>query len=397
MLPLRELFLSHQHEAADETANLATELQVRGVVPWVDKLRGGFRIARESPVEARRVIREDCFGFLLYATEKAFESEFIRKVEVAEAKQVRADDASYLLFAFARDMGFKDLSRKSLDAFGIDLGAYHGVSVGTRDAPTATVAAKQIELARLILDEVIARSIVSHCPSVSMQISSRDLFPDEDTDALRVNATHLATAVGESRQWAQLLDGLVDIKDRIARTGARPRLHIHGSKHLTTAFMVGRVFSPFELDIRQSARAVWQTDALPSCSTTPLAVRSEGVATDGALFVGIASRNKDIAICMDQFIEKHGLEVPKRLLLAPRGDPLDVDEQLCRAMVLQTYAAIELAMRGHHFTSIHLFVAAPQAFMMMLGREFRGMPPVHLYEWTGTEYIRSCVIPGAVL
>lgn len=396
-MPLKELFLSYQHDSADEIANLATELQVRGVVPWVDKLRGGFRVARESPVEARRVIREDCFGFLLYATEEAFESEFIREVEVDEAKRARADDASYLLFAFGRDMGFKNLSCKSLNAFGIDLGAYHSVSVGTRDAPTETVVTKQIEIARLVLDEVIARSLVSDCPSISMQISTRDLFPDEDSDALRVNATHLGTAVGESAQWVQLLGGLVDIKDRIARAGARPRLHIHGSKHLTTAFMVGRVFSPFELDIRQSKRAVWRTDAPPSYSTTPLAVRSEGVASDGALFVGVASRNKDIAIGMDEFIEKQGVEVPKRVLLAPRGDPLDVDEQLCRAMVIQTYATIELAMRGHRFSSIHLFVAAPQAFMMMLGREFRGMPPVHLYEWTGTEYIRSCVIPGAVL
>jgi hypothetical protein len=68
-VPLRSLFLSHQHDAAAEIAELAVELQVRGVVPWVDKRRGGFRVARESVTEARRVIREDCFGFLFYATD----------------------------------------------------------------------------------------------------------------------------------------------------------------------------------------------------------------------------------------------------------------------------------------------------------------------------------------
>jgi hypothetical protein len=397
-VPPKELFLSHQHEAAAEIAELATELQIRGVVPWVDKRRGGFRIARESVAEARRVIREDSFGFLFYATDEAFTSDFIRDVEIDEAKRTRDADSSYLLFPFARDMGFGTLKKQTLATFGVDLTAYHGVAVGVKDAPTEVVRAKHIEAARLVLDEVLARSVVRDQPTVSLQISTRDLFPDEVDDVLRVDATHhFRDRVDDREAWARLLVGLLDIKDRLARTGARPRLAIHGSKHLTAAFMIGRAFSPFELDIRQTANDIWRTDATFPAWANPLAVTTVDGDSSGPLFVGIASRNKDVAVGMDAFITRHDIAAPRRLILTPPNGPLDANNELCRAMVSQTYAAIESAMRGQRLSSIHVFAATPQAFMMMLGREFKGMPPVHLHEWNGSEYVESCVMPGIVL
>jgi hypothetical protein len=395
---LSSLFLSHQHKAAEEIAELATELQVRGVVPWVDKRRGGFRAARESATEARRVIREDCFGFLFYATDDAFASDFIRDVEIDEAKRTREADPSYLLFPFARDMGFAALKEQSLQAFGVDLASYHGVAVGAKEAPADQVRSKQIEAARLVLDEVLSRSIAPGRDAVSLQISTRDLFPDSEDDVLRVDATHLLRdRVDDPDAWSRLLAGLLDIKDRLGRTGARPRLYFHGSKHLTAAFMIGRVFSPFEFDIRQTVTDVWRTDVAFPTWANPLTVTTEAGDGCGPLFVGVASRSKDVALGMDAFIKRHGIGSPLRLVLTPPNGPLNVDNELCRAMVSQSYAAIESTMRGQHFSSIHLFAAAPQAFMMMLSREFKGMPAVHLHEWTGSEYVRSCVIPGNVL
>jgi hypothetical protein len=398
IVPLKSLFLSHQHGAAAEIAELATELQIRGVVPWVDKRRGGFRVARESVTEARRVIREDCFGLLLYATDEAFESDFIRDVEIDEAKRTREEAPSYLLFPFARDMGFGRLKTQSLATFEIDLAAYHGVAVGAKDASPGIVRTKQIEAAQLVLDEVLARSVVPGQPTVSLQISTRDLFPDSDDDALRVDATSLfRDRVDDPDVWSRLLCGLLDIKDRLARTGARPRLYIHGSKHLTAAFMIGRVFSPFQLDIRQTDDDIWSSDTPFPSWANPLEVTMENGHNSGPLFVGIASRNKDVASGIDAFVAQRNLQLPTRLILAPPNGPLNVDNELCRAMVHQAYAEIERAMRGSQYSAIHLFVAAPQSFMMLLGREFKGMPPVHLHEWTGVGYLETCLVPGNVL
>lgn len=398
-MPLKEVFLSHQHEAAPEVAELATELRVRGIVPWVDKQQGGFRIGRESQPEARRVIREDCFGLLFYATEKAFGSDFIRDVEIDEAKLAREADPSYLLFDFARDIGFGELKRRSEAAFGIDLAAYHGVAIGTSDAPEEELRAKRVEVARLVLDEILARSVAAGRPSVSLQVSTRDRFPDDPGDALRIDATNLLRdRVDDRGAWARLLLGMCDVKDRLARAGARPRLYVHGSKHLTAAFMLGRVFAPFALDIRQTPDQIWRTDVSVPSGTNPLvATFDAGADTARQLFVGVASRNKDVAAGMEAFLGGRSALPPASLILVPPRGPLDVDNELCRAMVCQTYAEIEGAMRGRRFSSIHLFAAAPQAFMTMLGREFKGMPPVHLHEWDGARYLTSCTVPGGVL
>ncbi len=91
-----------------------------------------------------------------------------------------------------------------------------------------------------------------------------------------------------------------------------------------------------------------------------------------------------------------------RLHLEPTNPPLNINNAICRAMVIQTYEEIEkaiqaLSRRGTPAQEIHLFVSAPQSFMMMLGREFRGMPAVVLYEWTGERYVRACRLPGGLL
>jgi hypothetical protein len=70
---------------------------------------------------------------------------------------------------------------------------------------------------------------------------------------------------------------------------------------------------------------------------------------------------------------------------------------LCRAMVRQAYREIEQIVAARGLIEIHLFAAAPQAFMMMLGREFKGMPSVFLYEWDGTKYLSCGNVPGGVL
>ena len=70
-----------------------------------------------------------------------------------------------------------------------------------------------------------------------------------------------------------------------------------------------------------------------------------------------------------------------------------MDNELCLAMVEQTYSELERMLFEHQAREIHLFAAVPQSFMMMLGHKFKGMPPVSLYEWMGTNYVRSCITP----
>ncbi len=393
-MTLKKLFLSHEHGDASAVRELATDLRLRGIAPWVDK-DGGFFIGDESVAEARRAISEDCFGLLLYATEAAFTSRFIREVELDEAVTVKRDDPAYILFAVPSDMGFRAVQERSVARFGIDLSAFHSVPIHT-----ATASADRAVVATAVVEKVLRRgwSVVPDTGTLSLQFSTREVLPDIPGDALRIDAVPLLAATpGDADAWGRVLVALRDVKARIAATYGRPRLRVHGSKHLTAAFLFGRVFAPFELEIRQTPTAVWHTDT-PTTATAPLAVRCVPGATDtGTLFVEIASRDKDIAMGADALIAG-GLPPPSmRLQLRPPDAPLAVDNSLCRAMVGQISAEIGRAMQRRRISAIHLFVAAPQAMMMMLGREFRGMPPVQLYEWDGSQYLPSCRVPAGVL
>ena len=43
---------------------------------------------------------------------------------------------------------------------------------------------------------------------------------------------------------------------------------------------------------------------------------------------------------------------------------------------------------------MHLFAAIPQALAVMIGHNLNAMPPVHLYEYYGGEYVPSHVLRG---
>ncbi len=393
-MTLKKVFLSHQHDGVPTVRELATDLRLRGIAPWVDK-DGGFSIGDESVAEARRVIREDCFALLLYATEAAFTSRFIRDIELDEAAAVKRDDPAFILFAVPCDMGFRALQERSMTEFGIDLSAFHGVPIHAATAP-----ADRAAVASDVMAKVLRRShaVAPDTGMLSLQFSTREVLPDMPGDVLRIDAVSLLAATpGNADAWDRLLDALRCVKVRVAAVYGRPRLHVHGSKHLTAAFLFGRVFAPFEMEIRQTPTAVWHTDT-PTTATAPLAVCCVlGTDDTGALFVEIASRDKDIAMGVDTLIAE-GLPPPSvRLQLRPSAVPLAVDNELCRAMVAQVYAEIGKAIQRRRISAIHLFAAIPQAMMMMLGREFRGMPPVQMYEWDGNQYFPSCRIPAGIL
>ena len=124
---MKSLFIAHHNTDDLDVSVLARELRIRGIPPWVDHERG-FDLGVQQVDEARRIIREDCFGLLLYARRDdqgrcpALDcSDFIRAVELDEALQCKRADPGYVLFAVPRGMDFKDLKSRSLKAIGKDL------------------------------------------------------------------------------------------------------------------------------------------------------------------------------------------------------------------------------------------------------------------------------------
>lgn len=122
-MAIKKLFLCHPREAAAEVLALADALRLRGIVPWVDQ-QVGFSLGDPQVDEARRVIHDECFGLLLYATQDTFKSDFIGCIEMNEAIRARDDDPSFVLVALPRRLTFKELSRLGLETYGVDLARF---------------------------------------------------------------------------------------------------------------------------------------------------------------------------------------------------------------------------------------------------------------------------------
>ena len=387
------MFLAHYNEDESELRELATELRLHGILPWVDK-QGGFALGDILESEARRAIREDCFGLLLYATDQAFDRPFIRDIELDEAIKMSEKNVPFLLIAVPRGIDFSRLQERSLRSFGADLSKFHTVPI----ADDSLVQEAYSKIASEVLRKVLHNSRFRHATSISLQYSTREIMPHDYEDLLCIDGTQIfMDGIDDIAKWTRLLNALRRIKGIISEIYGRPRLNVHGSKHLTGAFIFGRVFAPFDMDIRQTQMQVWKSDANVTCMN-PLAVEvKECECGDDCLFLEVASGFKNVAAGVNAFLSDGGPRPSVRLQLRPPGDKLVVDNNLCQAMAEQTYSELERTLLNHHVREIHLFAAVPQSFMMMLGHKFKGMPPVNLYEWMGTNYVRSCITPPGVL
>jgi hypothetical protein len=380
------LFLCHHRALAAEIEELARCLRARGIVPWVDA-NGGFMVGDDSAVEARRAIREDCWGLLFYASLQSFDRPFIRHVEIPAALEVKRSNPSYTLFAVPRGITFEALRRKGVARWGVDLAAYNSSSFMDGKFPDMG------ELANKVLLKFVGARIRPGTSVVRMQLSTRDLMPDDPEDLLRIDLTaELATEAANRVAWDKLQAGLRHIKAAVASAAGRPRIAIHGSKHLTAALLAGRTFAAFDLDVR-TAEGVWSSDG--PIRPDPLGFEVVSSGRCDRLVVQIATATKNTSPGVDAVV-RHWSRTPARLSFRPSAAGW-LDPEGCRGAVEQIYRHLEDAQGRMQARELHLFAACPQALLMMLGKRMRGAPTIHMYEWISGAYQLAAVVPPGVL
>lgn len=389
---MEEIFLCHAANDATEIRVLAEELRVRGVLPWVDK-EGGFKVGDESAGEAERAIDKDCFGLLFYATPEAFGSDFIRQVEIRRALRRKERDPSFVVFAVPRRMGFRELSKRSIEAFGVDLAAYSSRALESANGGDDHALRERLGV---VADEVLDKVLIlagrtDLGGALRMQVSTRELLADEEGDVLRVDAVGLLG--GESdppRAWARVHGGLLSVKRRVSRNLGRPRLRVHGSKHLTAAFLLGFVFpsTVCEVEVRTKV-GYWSTDHEPTGKDLMVSRVSDGTVGSGALYVEISTGDKIVRDGVRRHVSRTGASPLKDLRFMP-GPELSAASHMTNAhaqsIASQVRRELGRAVSDYGISEIHLFAAIPQALAVMLGHSFNAMPPVQLYEYEGGEY-----------
>jgi len=390
---MKKLFLSHFSHHSKEIRLLAKELRYRGIVPWIDK-EGGFAVADQSEAEARRAIREDCFGMLLYATEDIFARWFVTHIEMDEAKLAKRNDSRFLLFAIPRGMTFLELKEKSLSTYGVDLSANHTIAL----PDGCDLRIEQSRIASEILRKFLQEIPDSPNGEITIQVSTHEVFPPSVGEVLCVDGREACRLDSEPEEFGRLCTGLCDAKHEITHRFGQPRLRVEGSKHLSAAFALGRVFSQFRMNIRQripstGVEEYWSSDSTYT-GRDELKETFNMVHGSQILAVELATGVKNLSPGVDEALATQGKF--HRLILRTEGG-LEVDNELCRALANQIYKAIDRAVARTGAQEIHLFAAAPQSLLIMLGQRFAGMPKTFVYDWFGTAYGPHRPIPAGVL
>jgi hypothetical protein len=390
---LEEIFLCHAGGDANEIRVLAEELRLRGVAPWVDK-DGGFKLGDESAGEAERAIAQDCFGLLLYATPEAFGSDFIRQVEVRRALRRREMDPSFALFAVPRRMGFRELSERSIEVFGTDLAAYSSQALEGADGGAGdTLRSRLGTVSDEVLDKVLAlASKAGVAGTLQMQFSTRERLADEPGDVLRVDAVGLLEGASSAspEAWVRVHDGLSSVKRFTSRHLGRPRLRVHGSKHLTAALLLGFVFpsTVCEIEVRTKL-GYWSTDCEPITKDLLLSNVSDGTVGSEALYVEVSTGDKMVRDTVRRHVSRTRVSPLKYLRFTPgpelRAAPYMTNAD-ARAIAMQVRRELTRAVSDYGISEVHLFAAVPQALAVMLGHNFNAMPPVQIYEYEGGKY-----------
>ena len=391
-MAIKKLFLCHPREAATEVQALAEALRLRGIVPWVDQ-QGGFSLGDAQIDMAHGVIREECFGLLLYATTEAFESDFISRVEMNEALGAHDDGAAFQLVALPRRIDFRELTRLSLAAYGLDLAAFASRTLTGNgvNAEGTALDALFAEVARELLPKVLALAPMP-LDSLKFQYSTRDRLADEVNDVLCVDATRLfaqSGAVTDGERWERLHQGLRDIKEVISETFGRPRLQVHGSKHLTAAFLLGYAFpsTAFELDLRVK-HGVWATDCRPA-TDLPISVDVRGgSASSTSLHVEVSTLHQTVADAVRRHVKQTGRSplATLRLTVSPVAYDGVMTNAAAAAIAHRVRQQLAQIVSRQPIEQIHLFAAVPQALATMIGQRLNALPPVQLYEYDGHEY-----------
>jgi hypothetical protein len=396
---MKRLLLCYHSDYAAEVHVLAEELRLRGISPWLDT-EGGFTPGQRTPAEARRALREDTWGLLLYASPGALGRPFIRDVELRSALDLADSDHTYSIIPVPRGLGFQELARQSQSQVGDDLTLAHGCRA-FQDLPEACLTPEEVRprsvtaardvLAGYLRD--LARSPNGRS-DLPVLVTSKVEAPPLADEVLHIDAAPtLRGRPAPLGAWERVMRGLLDVRDALAASFRRPQIHIRGSFHLSLGGLLGRVFakpSTFGVSVEQG-RTIWPTETDQDTAQPVATSLRDGAPGVGSLFVEV-SITQHVRGGVRGFTMRTGLEPCASVRVVPPGGPSrDAvrDAGVCHSMAEATARAVREACAQRYVQEIHLFMASPQAFAVMLGRELTALCPIQLYEFDGLHYAPS--------
>ena len=388
--------VSYSH--ADETVSvgrLAEELRLRGfgVVRDTDSFRGGRRIGGEmaGAVDADLVVA--------HLTENALSSEAVLNGELRPALRSYREEGHPVVLLIPRDLGS---TRKAIDE------AIKGrlpVSVETTWGDIAPQGALELpiefcaEQARKALHSVFGPGLGPDDGRWNLQMLTRGTrrsFP-----GLNVDATDLAggrdARPGDPGAWDRILTGVCDLEETLREHGSRRDVDIVPFCHLGAALALGFAFrrsKGWRLCVKANNGAVCTPADAHDTSELKVSPVDQGT-PDGRLFVEIDLVGRTPQRTVDRVVERSGSAPAGRITIARDDYGHIIRSERIGGTALAVAAAVKSARGLVRASEVHIFMAVPASFAVLLGSELNALGAtvcVHEHDGDADDYVNTIQI-----
>jgi hypothetical protein len=232
-----------------------------------------------------------------------------------------------------------------------------------------------------------------------------DRLENRCVDVLNLTSEFDERAIRDTSAWRDtLVPRLTDFLLRVPASEGRIRLAVE--VHATLAFAAGAILDTksgrqVELEQRSPVLKIWAPDDQQLAGDNPGWVFEEEVLDANASGTACAvSVTRNTAAAVRQYLEERGLKVRKLILARPScGPSAQAVSSGAHANALAEELAEKLKQSRDESPAlrrerIHLFVSAPNAFTLYLGRQVAMMKPLTLYEYDFTYQIDGSYCPS---
>ena len=382
-------FLSYSRDNLQEVTTIARVLKTYGIRTWQDLNDLGTGV---SEVRIRNAIQNETSGLLFYSTSESVSSDFVKKVELAEAEATHRKDPKYFIIPiFCLPIAETDANMK--DTLIVPISSFNGAKV---DAAAGSRAVR--DAAHRAAELVLRRVVLPFQKPLLIGLTSKQVGPSDVSLDLDFTP-YFADGLPAQKEWnTNFPRALEQVKSALlARSLTRLRLRTFA--HLSLGLLFGFVFrerTGFLLEIEQATRgqppAVWS--ASEQAKAHEMSMKEHPAQLDSRnLLVKINLFAPDDA-SIAAYAKESGLSYRVLLDITPPVYPYFISGGQVIRMARELADRIKEIHARYATNTVHLFAAVPLGLAILIGYNLNACGSIQCYEFDNAlrAYRPSCLL-----
>jgi hypothetical protein len=375
------IFISYCREDKDAVLPIEQALQARGV--HVVRDEPSLALGAHNVDGLMALIDLRCDAIIFYVTQQFLASIFIWRYEVPRALARRDRDPLFHIIPVCQGVSFDELALACADRGLRSLAEFNAQRVQGAEPSVDEVRA----IAKRSLKSALALRVArgggqEEVPAICLRTFSYS--PPTSRLHLDLDWSGFFEAGVTPEIWAaQLLPALSDAVEVLGSQFRAGPLDVWVKARLPAALALGHALAakgPFRLRLNNE-RGVWLCDG-PSPAPDDLSVISTPLRSDQPVAVVELAISRETAPSVTQWRSQSNVSPRWRIHAAPsvgaNRAAIGSDSQ-ARAWARRIGDSVRELWDREHMHDVHLFLASPSEFAVMVGQQIRDRHPVHVY------------------